>query len=112
MRAFGLRELPTEVRALVVVAFMVALGYGVVAPAIPLFAREFGVSKTAASAVISAFAFLRLITAPFVGRLVNAFGERVMLATGIGVVAVSSLLADSARRASMPFTMSSSCATR
>lgn len=93
MRAFGMRELPTEVRALVVVAFMVALGYGVVAPAIPLFAREFGVSKTAASAVISAFAFLRLVTAPFVGRLVNAFGERVMLATGIGVVAVSSLLA-------------------
>jgi DHA1 family multidrug resistance protein-like MFS transporter len=88
-----LRELPTEVRALVVVAFMVALGYGVVAPAIPLFAREFDVSKTAASAVISAFAFMRLITAPFVGRLVNAFGERVMLATGIGVVAVSSLLA-------------------
>jgi MFS family permease len=89
----GLRELPAEVRALVVVAFMVALGYGVVAPAIPLFAREFGVSKTAASAVISAFAFARLLTAPFVGRLVDAFGERVMLATGIGVVAVSSLLA-------------------
>jgi MFS family permease len=88
-----LRELPVEVRALVVVAFMVALGYGVVAPAIPLFAREFGVSKTAASAVISAFAFMRLVTAPFVGRLVNAFGERVMLAAGIGVVAVSSLLA-------------------
>lgn len=88
-----LRELPVEVRALVVVAFMVALGYGVVAPAIPLFAREFGVSKTAASAVISAFAFMRLLTAPFVGRLVNAFGERVMLATGIGVVSVSSLLA-------------------
>ena len=31
--------------------------------------------------------------APFVGRLVNAFGERVLLATGIGIVAVSSLLA-------------------
>lgn len=72
---------------------MVALGFGVVAPAIPLFAREFGVGKTAAAAVISAFAFMRLATAPFVGRLVNAFGERVMLATGIIVVAVSSLLA-------------------
>src|SRR5262249_29259277 len=44
-------------------------------------------------AVVSAFAFMRLAMAPFVGRLVNAFGERVMLATGIGVVAVSSLLA-------------------
>lgn len=88
-----LRGLPTEVGALVVVAFMVALGFGVVAPVIPLFAREFGVGRTAAGAVISAFALMRLVVAPFAGRLVNAFGERLMLATGIGVVAVSSLLA-------------------
>jgi len=81
------------VRALVGVAFMVALGFGLVAPALPLFAREFGVGKAAAGAVVSAFALMRLVMAPFVGRLVNAFGERVMLATGIGVVAVSSALA-------------------
>jgi MFS family permease len=72
---------------------MVALGFGLVAPALPLFARQFGVGKTAAGAVVSAFAFMRLGMAPFVGRLVNAFGERVMLATGIGIVAVSSALA-------------------
>jgi len=89
----SLRDLPSEVRALVGVAFMVALGFGLVAPALPLFAREFGVNKTLAGAVVSAFALMRLLMAPFVGRLVNAFGERVLLATGIGVVAVSSLLA-------------------
>ena len=88
----GLRELPGEVRALVGVAFMVALGFGLVLPAIPLFARQFGVGKTAAGAVISAFALTRLVTAPFVGRIVNAIGERVVLASGIGIVAVSSLL--------------------
>lgn len=88
-----LRGLPPEVRALSGVAFMVALGFGLVAPALPLFAREFGVGKAAAGAVVSAFALMRLAMAPFVGRLVNAFGERVMLATGIGVVAVSSALA-------------------
>lgn len=87
-----LRDLPSEVRALTGVGFMVALGFGVVSPAIPLFARQFGVSAFAASAVISAFAFSRLIMAPFVGRLVNAVGERIILATGIGVVAVSSAL--------------------
>jgi MFS family permease len=87
------RGLPAEVRALVGVGFLVALGFGLVAPALPLFARQFGVSKTAAGAVVSAFALMRLITAPFVGRLVNLAGERVMLATGIGVVAVSSALA-------------------
>lgn len=89
----GLAELPGEVRALVGVAFMVALGFGLVLPAIPLFARQFGVGKTAAGAVISAFALTRLIAAPFVGRIVNAVGERLILATGIGIVAVSSLLA-------------------
>ena len=87
------RDLPGEVRALVGVAFMVALGFGLVAPALPLFAREFGVSKTAAGAVVSAFALMRIAMAPFVGRLVNGFGERLMLATGICVVAVSSALA-------------------
>ncbi len=93
LRRGFLRELPTEVTALAAVAFMVAVGFGVVAPAIPLFARQFGVSKTAASGVISAFAAARLIAAPFTGRLVNAFGERLMLAVGIGIVSVSSLLA-------------------
>ncbi|HEU5267238.1 MAG TPA: MFS transporter [Jatrophihabitans sp.] len=88
-----LRGLPAEVRALVGVAFMVALGFGLVAPALPLFARQFGVGKAAAGAVVSAFALMRLLMAPFVGRLVNAFGERVLLASGIGVVAVSSALA-------------------
>jgi DHA1 family multidrug resistance protein-like MFS transporter len=91
--ALGIRALPHEVRALIVVGFMVALGFGVVAPAIPLFARQFGVGRTAAGAVVSAFAFTRLLAAPFAGRLVTWLGERVMLATGIGIVAVSSLLA-------------------
>ena len=72
---------------------MVALGFGLVAPALPLFAREFGVGKAAAGAVVSAFALMRLLMAPFVGRLVDRFGERVLLATGIGVVAASSALA-------------------
>ena len=89
----GWRGLPSEVRALVGVAFVVALGFGLVAPALPLFARHFGVSKAAAGAVVSAFALMRLAMAPFVGRLVNAVGERFLLATGIGVVAVSSALA-------------------
>jgi MFS family permease len=87
------RDLPPEVRALTGVGFMVALGFGLVAPALPLFAREFGVGKAAAGAVVAAFALMRLLMAPFVGRMVNAAGERLLLATGIGVVAVSSVLA-------------------
>lgn len=88
-----LRGLPVEVRALIGVAFMVAVGFGIVAPAIPLFAREFGVGEFAAGAVVSAFAFMRLISSPLTGWLVNTVGERTLLAAGVLIVAVSSLLA-------------------
>lgn len=85
--------LPREVGVLASVAVAVAVGFGVVAPAIPEFARSFGVGKTAAGAVISAFALMRFVSALGGGRLVDAFGERIILATGIGIVAVSTGLA-------------------
>jgi MFS family permease len=88
-----LASLPPEVAVLTAVAFSVALGFGILAPAIPLFAKEFGVTNFAAGAVISVFALVRFASAPAAGRLVNRIGERVVLATGIGIVAVSSLLA-------------------
>ncbi len=85
-------DLPREVWVLGAIAFAVAIGFGIVAPIIPVFAREFGVGQTAAGLVISAFAFMRLVFGPFGGRLVNRFGERLVLATGMGIVAVSTLL--------------------
>ena len=85
--------LPREVWVLAAVAFAVAVGFGVVAPAIPVYARHFGVGRTAAGAVVSAFAFMRLVSALASGRLVNRIGERLVLAVGIGIVAVSSALA-------------------
>jgi MFS family permease len=85
--------LPREVRVLAVVAFFVALGFGIVAPALPLFARSFHVGTAAAAAVVSAFAFLRIAFAFPAGRLIDQLGERLVLGTGIGIVAVSSALA-------------------
>ena len=54
MRLFGASDLPREVGVLAVIAFVVALGFGVVAPAIPLFARDFGVGTTAVGLAVSA----------------------------------------------------------
>jgi MFS family permease len=82
---------------LAAVALAVAVGFGVVAPAIPVFAATFGVGKTAAGAVISAFALMRFVSALAGGRLVDAFGERVILSAGIFIVAVSTGLAGLSR---------------
>ncbi len=74
---------------LVAISFVIALGFGIVAPALPTFARSFDVSVTAASIVISAFAFMRLAFAPVSGKLVSALGERPVYIWGIIVVALS-----------------------
>jgi MFS family permease len=87
------RALPREVAILSSVSFTVALGYGIVAPGIPAFARQFGVSTAAAASVISAFALMRIIGALPSGRLVDRIGERKMIAIGIAIVAASSVVA-------------------
>jgi MFS family permease len=87
------RGLPRETWVLALVAFCVALGFGIVVPAVPLFALQFGVGTTAAGAVVSAFALMRLVSGLAAGRLVDRVGERLALLGGLGVVAVSSLLA-------------------
>jgi len=95
--------LPTEVVILSSVAFCVALGFGIVGPAIPIFADEFGVSAFWASAVVSVFAAMRLVGALPAGWLVDRTGERITLATGLTIVAVSSAFAGfSTRRTTQP----------
>ena len=75
--------LPREVAILSAVSFTVALGYGIVAPGIPAFARQFGVSVAGAATVISAFALMRVAFAMPAGRLVDRFGSRRVMAAGI-----------------------------
>jgi MFS family permease len=72
------------------IAFCVAVGFGVLVPVLPVFTRSFGVDNFAVGAVVSAFAAMRLATSPFCGRLINTFGERIVMAVGIFVVALSS----------------------
>ena len=82
-------RLPNEVWVLVAASFVIAVGFGILAPALPTFAASFGVGITAASVVISAFAFMRLAFAPVSGRLVTLLGERPVYVWGIVIVAVS-----------------------
>ncbi|MGD9955188.1 MAG: MFS transporter [Candidatus Nanopelagicales bacterium] len=88
-----LEGLPREVAVLAAVAFCVALGFGIVAPAIPIFAQEFGVTPFWATAVVSVFALMRLVGALPAGWLVDRTGERTTLIVGLSIVAVSSAAA-------------------
>jgi MFS family permease len=81
--------LPREVWLLIAANVVVALGYGVVAPVLPQYARHFGVSISAATFVITAFALLRLVAAPPAGILVQRLGERRVYISGLLIVALS-----------------------
>ncbi|WP_460866862.1 MFS transporter [Rhodococcus aerolatus] len=81
--------MPAEIWVLISAAFVIALGFGLVAPALPNFAASFDVGVTAASAVISAFALMRLLFAPGAGRLVQRLGEQPVYLAGLLIVAAS-----------------------
>ena len=87
------QKLPTAVYITTAVGFFVAVGYGLIVPAIPLFAKSFGVNNTAIGLIVSTFAFARFSTGFAVGKVVEKFGERLTLGIGLFLVAISTLLA-------------------
>ncbi|MBA3527993.1 MAG: MFS transporter, partial [Propionibacteriaceae bacterium] len=89
----GRTTLPREVKVLGLIAFCVAVGFGVLIPVLPVFARSFQVGHLEVGAVISVFALMRLVSSPFCARMIAHAGERAILASGIFIVALSSGLA-------------------
>lgn len=83
------QRLPREIWVLVAAAVVIAMGYGLVAPVLPQFARSFDVGVTAASVVVSVFALFRLVFAPVGGHLITRLGERPVYLTGLLIVALS-----------------------
>ncbi len=86
-------EFPREVGVLVFASFFVAVGFGIIAPTIPLFANSFGVNNAQVGLIISAFALARFASGLFSGKLVDKFGERIVYTTGVGFVAVTAFAA-------------------
>ena len=86
-------EFPREVGVMVFASFFVAVGFGIIAPIIPLFAKSFGVSNAQVGAILSAFALARFASGLISGKLVDKFGERLVYTVGIAFVAVSSFAA-------------------
>jgi MFS family permease len=87
------KGLPREVSVLTTISFLVAIGFGLIIPAIPIFARTFGVTNTLIGLIISSFAIMRFLSGLFSGKLVDRFGERLVLGSGLLMVSVFTLLA-------------------
>lgn len=81
------------VRIATVTTFVIMLGYGLIVPVLPLFARSFGVGRAEVGILVTSFALMRLVFDLVAGPLVDRFGERATATTGAAIVGVSSALA-------------------
>jgi MFS family permease len=82
-----------QIRAAMLGTFVIMLGYGILLPVLPNYARSFGVSLDAVGVLIAAFPLTRLLLDPVVGRLITRHGERAMATVGAAGVGVSTALA-------------------
>ena len=79
-----------EFRALLPIGFVVALGFGLVVPVLPVFADSFGVGVALLGLVQLVFGFNRFVFGIVSGLVVDRFGERAATITGILIVSASS----------------------
>jgi MFS family permease len=75
------------------VAIVVALGFGLIVPVLPLYARSFGVSAAEIGLLVSAFSLVRLLCDVPAGRLVDRLGSSRAVALGTALVGASSAAA-------------------
>ncbi|TRZ58255.1 MAG: MFS transporter, partial [Streptomycetaceae bacterium] len=68
------KDLPREISILVAASFFVAVGFGIILPTIPVFARTFGVNNAAIGLIVSMFAITRFASGLISGKLVDLFG--------------------------------------
>jgi MFS family permease len=80
------------VRVGVGVTLVIMLGYGLIVPVLPLYARSFGVGRTEVGVLMMAFGLTRLLFDLVAGPMVDRVGERFTATTGAVVVGVSAAL--------------------
>jgi MFS family permease len=80
-----------SIRAVILVAFVMTIGIGVVLPILPLYARSFGVGYAGVGVFVAAYGLTRLLSDLGAGMLVDRIGERAAGAGGFALVALFSL---------------------
>ena len=60
-RTIDPNRVPTGLKVLIAASFMIAVGFGLVAPVLPNYAQNFNATVTMATMVVSALAITRLI---------------------------------------------------
>ncbi len=74
---------------LMATAFVDMLGFAMVFPLLPFYARNLGASAFTIGVLISSFSIAQLATSPLWGRLSDRYGRRPMLLIGLGAACIA-----------------------
>lgn len=81
---------------LMLTVFVDMMGFLIVLPLLPFYAKKLGADPTRIGLLVAVFAVAQLATAPLWGRLSDRYGRRPMIITGLVMSAVSYLLFEQA----------------
>ena len=81
-----------EVGIVILLAFVLMLGTGIVLPILPLFARSFGGGYDDAGILIAAYSVSEARRRPLGGRLIDRVGERAAAVSGLALLALACIL--------------------
>lgn len=82
-----------EIRTSMVGTFIIMVGFGILSPILPLYARTFGVGLDSVGVLVASFSITRLIADPFTGIINERLGERRAVTLGAVVVGATTALA-------------------
>jgi multidrug resistance protein len=77
---------------LMATVFVDMIGFLMVLPLLPFYAKQLGASASVVGALVSSFAFAQLVTSPFWGRLSDRYGRRPLILAGLLSSAVAYVL--------------------
>jgi multidrug resistance protein len=79
----------SRIWVLMATVFVDMIGFLMVLPLLPFYAERLGATPTMIGAMVSAFAFAQLMTAPWWGRLSDRYGRRPMIIAGLLASAIA-----------------------
>ena len=72
--------------------FIAFLGIGLVIPVLPTLMNELGITGAVVGYMVAAFAITQLIVSPIAGRIVDRFGRKIMIVSGLFIFGLSEFL--------------------
>ena len=87
----GVRRVETKkaLPLLFLVMFLVMVGFGIIIPVLPFYAKEIGASPTELGLLMSVYSLMQLIFAPIWGQVSDRIGRKPVMMLGIAGLAIS-----------------------